>query len=163
MKNNAHSNPAPPAGEGKRGASGHIAYLLRQAHGAMRQAMDQALSRAGLTSPQFLVLNLLDAYSGASGADLARIAHLTPQTMNGIVKNLLRDGLITRVEHETHGRVLRTQLTPAGKTKLRQCKHHADAIEEKITALLNAKSEKRVRRWLVEVALTVATPEPPRT
>ena len=122
--------------------------------------MDQALSEAGLTSPQFLVLNLLDAYPGASGADLARTAQLTPQTMNGIVKNLLRDGLIIRVEHETHGRVLRTQLTRAGKTRLAQCKHHADAIERKTTALLDAKSEKLVRRWLVDVALTIAAQEP---
>ena len=152
------TNPrkTPPAGEAKRDTGGHIGYLLRQAHGAMRQAMDQAFSAAGLTSPQFLVLNLLDAYPGASGADLARIAHLTPQTMNGIVKNLLRDGLVTQAGHETHGRVLRTQLSAAGRAKLRQCKRHADAIEKKICALLDEKSEIRVRRWLVDIALALA-------
>ncbi len=159
MKTSARFHSTPAAGEGKRGSDGHIAYLLRQAQGAVRQALDQALAKAGLTSPQYLVLNLLDAYAGASGADLARIAHLTPQTINGIVKNLLRDGLITRTDHETHGRVLRTQLTRAGKARLAQCKHHADAIEEKISALLDAKSEQLVRRWLVDVAVTVAAPE----
>ena len=109
---------APLVGEGKRGAQGHIGYLLRQAQAALRLAMDASFAELGLTSPQFLVLNVLDAYPGASGAEVARTTLLTPQTINLIVRNLERDGLVERRSHETHGRVLRTELSGAGSSSL---------------------------------------------
>jgi DNA-binding MarR family transcriptional regulator len=148
--------PAP--GEGRRGRDGHIAYLLRQAHGAVRGAMDAELAAAGLTTPQFLVLNLLDAYPGASGADVARIAMLTPQTVNGIVRRLLDDGMIARTHHETHGRVLRMGLTPQGTAVLGQCKQIADRVEARLLALADAPSQAVVRDWLAAVALVIAAP-----
>ena len=79
-------NPAPlqrppPPGEGKRGEQGYLAYLLRQAQAATRLAMERALAELGVTSPQFVVLTMLRAYPGLSGADLARVAMLTPQTI----------------------------------------------------------------------------------
>lgn len=148
----------PAAGEGKRGAEGHIAYLLRQADGAVRLALDAALAEVGLTTPQFLVLNLLDAYPGASGAQLARIAQLTPQTVNLIVRKLERDGLIARSGHESHGRMLRLELTSAGKTRLRRSKQLADGVERRILDLLDADSERKVRRWLAAVAVALPLP-----
>lgn len=143
----------PAVGEGRRGRQGHIAYLLRQAHGAVRSALDATLAEAGLTSPQFLVLNLLDTYPGASGAHLARVAQLTPQTVNLIVRKLERERLIARREHETHGRVLRMELTEAGAQRLRQCKQLADGVEARILALLDRDTETKVRSWLTAVAV----------
>ena len=147
------SQVVPVVGGGKRGPNGHIGYLLRQAQASVRLAHDVALAEAGLTTPQFLVLNLLDAYPGASGAELARTAQLTPQTMNLIVRKLQREGLIARDEHETHGRVLRLTLTHLGKSRLRQAKILSDKIERQILALADADTERKVRRWLVEVAV----------
>jgi DNA-binding MarR family transcriptional regulator len=150
------STPVPREGEGKRGAEGHIAYLLRQAQASVRLAIDARLAQTGLTTPQFLVLNLLDAYSGVSGAELARIASLTPQTVNVIVRRLERDKLIKRSEHETHGRVLAMTLTPFGARKLRQCKRLADQTEAQILALLGDDAEAHVRRWLSDVVVLFA-------
>jgi len=153
MARTTTDSTAPRAGEGKRGREGHIGYLLRQAQAAVRLAMDAAFADLGLTSPQFLVLNVLDAYPGASGADLARITLSTPQTINLIVRNLERDGLVERRGHETHGRVLRADLTAAGRRILAQCKRRANAIEQSLLAPLDAKAEAAVRDWLVQVAL----------
>lgn len=145
----------PPVGSGKRGPDGHIGYLLRQATAAVRAAHDGALAAAQLTTPQFLVLNLLDAYPGASGAELARTAQLTPQTMNLIVRKLERESLIERVEHETHGRVLRLRLTGKGSQRLRLAKTLSDKIERSILALTDSATERKLRRWLVDVALAL--------
>lgn len=145
----------PAAGVGKRGAEGHIGYLLRQAQGAARQRLDTALAGQGLTSPQFLLLNLLDAYPGASGAELARTAQLTPQTINLIVRKLEADGLLARSEHESHGRVLRLEVSAEGRTRLKACKKLADAVEAELLALLDPASEAVVRRWLADVAATL--------
>jgi len=148
--------PAP--GEAKRGARGHISYLLRQAQGIVRHALDGALAEAGLTTPQFLVLNLLDAYPGASGADIARIAQLTPQTVNLIVRKLERDRLIARQAHESHGRILRMGLTAAGRKRLERCKHLADGVERRILRLMDARTERALRHWLSELAVTLSRP-----
>lgn len=150
---------APSVGEGRRGDKGHIAYLLRQAQAAVRLALDAQLAKAGLTSPQFLVLNLLDAYPGVSGADLARIAQVTPQTVNLIVRKLEADGLIERSSHETHGRVLRMDLTRQGQQRLRQCKRLADEVEHRILAVGDAQTREAVRRWLVDVAVKLGSLE----
>jgi DNA-binding MarR family transcriptional regulator len=151
---------APAAGEGRRGDQGHIAYLLRQAQAAVRYALDARLAAAGMTSPQFLVLNLLDAYPGVSGADLARIAQVTPQTVNLIVRKLEAEGLIGRSSHETHGRVLRMELTRAGQQRLRQCKRLADEVEQRILAIGDTQTGEAVRRWLVDVAVQLGSPAP---
>ena len=147
---------APRVGEGKRGREGHIGYLLRQAGAALRQALDASFAGLGLTSPQFLVLNVVHAYPGASGAEVARVTMLTPQTINLIVRNLERAGLVERRDHETHGRVLRAELTAAGRRALAQCKRRANAIEESLLEPLDPQAQAAVRDWLVQVAVRLA-------
>jgi MarR family len=101
----------PPPGEGKRGEGGYLAYLLRQAQAATRLTMERALADLGATPPQFIVLTMLKAYPGLSGADLARVALLTPQTVGVIIRNLERSGAIRKTPHPVHGRILQWTLT----------------------------------------------------
>ena len=150
---NASGRPVIPAiGEGKRGEHGHIGYLLRQAHAAHRIRMEKALSESGMTLPQFSVLTMLAAYPGASGADLARLSLLTPQTMSVIVSNLEKAGLISRKPHAEHGRIQIIEITAAGQTLLHQCKTIAETTEQQLLVNLSADEELVVRRWLVTVA-----------
>ena len=117
---NPSQNPAlagvrPPApGEAKRGEKGYLGYLLRQAQAATRLTLERALADLGVTPPQFAVLTMLRAYPGLSGADLARVAVLTPQTVGVIIRNLERDGAIRKEPHPVHGRVLQWTLTRRG-------------------------------------------------
>src|SRR2546429_5206939 len=131
----------PPPGEGKRGEQGYLAYLLRQAQAATRLAMERALADLGVTSPQFVVLTMLKAYPGLSGADLARVAMLTPQTVGVIVRNLERDGAIRKTPHPIHGRVLQWTVTRQGAALLEKCRRHAQAVERRLAAGLSAKAQ----------------------
>ena len=141
--------PAIPApGEAKRGPQGHLGYLLRQAGVALRGAMDRALADLGVTTPQFAVLTMIVAYPGISGADLARLTFLTPQTINVIVRNLARDGAIAKTAHTTHGRILRLQATPKGERLLKRCRSGVAEIEVEMARRLDRKEERVVRRWL---------------
>lgn len=101
-----------------RGTKGHIGYLLRQAHAVHKMRMEHALKTTGLTLPQFSVLTMLAAYPGASGAELARLSLLTPQTMSVIVSNLGRASLIHRRPHEEDGRIQIIGLTDEGQEVL---------------------------------------------
>jgi DNA-binding MarR family transcriptional regulator len=154
-KNPAAIHPAvpPPPGHGKRGERGYLAYLLRQAQAATRLTMERALGELGVTPPQFVVLTMLKAYPGLSGADLARVALLTPQTVGLIIRNLERDGAIRKAPHPVHGRVLQWTLTRRGATLLGKCRRRAMAVERRLCAHLNSRRATIVRRWLAKIAL----------
>jgi DNA-binding MarR family transcriptional regulator len=142
----------PPPGHGKRGENGHIAYLLRQAQAATRLTFERALADLGITPPQFAVLTMLRAYPGLSGADLARVALLTPQTVGVIIRNLERGGAIRKTPHPVHGRVLQWTLTRRGGTLLDKCRRRAVALERRLVVGLGAKSQVTIRRWLSKIA-----------
>ena len=142
----------PPPGQGKRGEQGYFAYLLRQAAAASRLTLERALGEFGATQPQFLVLTMLKAYPGLSGAELARVAVLTPQTVGVIIRNLERDGAIKKTPHPAHGRVLQWTLTPRGLVLLRKCRKDAMALERRLSAGLSPPAQATVRRWLARIA-----------
>ena len=146
----------PKPGEGKRGPEGYLGYLLRQAAVATRTAMDRALADQGLTSPQFAVLTMIVAYPGASGADLARLTFLTPQTINVIVRNLERDGAIEKTAHATHGRILRLSATAKGMALLKRCRTRVADLEADLAGLLGRDEQRTVRKWLSAVAEKLA-------
>jgi DNA-binding MarR family transcriptional regulator len=145
-------HPPPPPGEGKRGEKGYLAYLLRQAQAATRLTTERALADVGVTSPQFVVLTMLRAYPGLSGADLARVALLTPQTVGVIIRNLERDGAIRKTRHPIHGRVLQWTITRRGAALLDKCRRHVMAVERRLASGLTTKNRMIVRRWLAGIA-----------
>ena len=151
-----HKPAIPRPGEGKRGPEGHLGYLLRQASVALRTAMDRALADQSLTSPQFAVLTMVVAYPGASGADLARLTFLTPQTINVIVRNLERDGAIEKTAHTTHGRILQLSATAKGQALLKRCRARVAEVEAGLAGLLGRDEQRTVRRWLSAVAEKLA-------
>jgi DNA-binding MarR family transcriptional regulator len=142
----------PPPGRGKRGEEGYLAYLLRQAQAATRLTLDRALADIGVTPPQFAVLTMLRAYPGLSGADLARVALLTPQTVGVIIGNLERSGAIRKTPHPVHGRLLQWTLTRRGATLVDNCRHRAKAVERRLIAGLRPKAQATIRRWLSKIA-----------
>jgi DNA-binding MarR family transcriptional regulator len=146
----------PPPGTGKRGERGHLAYLLRQAQAATRLALERRLADLGVTPPQFAVMTMLRAYPGLSGADLARVALLTPQTVGVIIRNLQRSGAIRNKPHPVHGRVLQWTLTGRGATLLDKSRRPVQALERRLTTGLSAKSQATVRRWLSRIAADLA-------
>ena len=118
--------------------------------------MERSLAELGVTPPQFVVLTMLKAYPGLSGADLARVALLTPQTVGVIIRNLERDGAIRKTPHPVHGRVLQWTLTRRGTTLLAKCRRHALAIERRLAARALGQAQVTVRRWLAKIATDLA-------
>jgi DNA-binding MarR family transcriptional regulator len=145
-------SPIPRPGEGKRGAEGHLGYLVRQASGLIRLAMERALADLDVTPPQFTVLTMIVAYPGLSGADLARLTFLTPQTVNVIVRNLQRAGAIEKTAHAGHGRILQLTVTARGMALLKRCRARVARVEDRLGRLSGRDEERAVRRWLSAVA-----------
>ena len=145
-KHKATSIPLP--GVGRRGPEGYLGYLIRQASVAVRAAMEKALADLEVTPPQFSVLTMIAAYPGISGADLARLTFLTPQTINVIVGNLEKAGTIEKSAHAGHGRILQITATTAGRALLKRCRTRVAKVEQRLVGLAGREEERVVRRWL---------------
>ena len=124
-----------------------IGYLVRRTYNQMRSLGDQQLREVGLSTPQFGVLMALAANPDASNAELARLSLVTPQTMHGILTNLIRDGLVTREDAPAKGRVLALRLTDMGRQRIRKADTLMKEAEE---ALLNSHSQSE-RKMLISL------------
>jgi len=142
----------PAIGQSYRGVEGRSGYLLRQAWRALEGAMEVALRPHGLTPPQYGALTVLAREPGASGADLARAVHTTPQAMNGVLATLEREALIERRPHPTHGRILQATLTSEGQRRLEAANPSIRALERAIERDLSSDEIATVKTWLVATA-----------
>ncbi len=111
---------------------GRVGYELKRAQHALRLKMDGALKEVGLTTPQYAALSVVEGEEGLSGALLARRCFVTPQTMNGILVNLEKAGLLERRQHPEHGRVLQAYLTGDGGRMLARAHALVESIEARM-------------------------------
>jgi DNA-binding MarR family transcriptional regulator len=119
-----------------------IGYNLKITQHRLRQRLDAELARLGITAPQNAALLAVAGNPRISNADLARAAFVTPQTMQAILVNLERGGLIARSPHPDHGRVIMTELTPAGQKAVADGAKAADAVERQMLARLSTEEAK---------------------
>jgi DNA-binding MarR family transcriptional regulator len=131
---------------GVRAMEQQVGYVLKQAQQALRAAMDDALRRHSLTTPQYSALTALAEGGELSGAELARRGFVTPQTMNGIIVNLEGMGLVERRADQGDARVLRVVLTPAGRARFDACRQAVGAVEERMLRGLRPDE----RPWLLD-------------
>lgn len=87
-------------------------------------AFDHALQRRskhmettlGITAPQRLAIRVLGRFPGMQAGQLAKVLHLHPGTLSGILKRLERRGLISRRADPRDRRCAAVGLTAAGRT-----------------------------------------------
>jgi DNA-binding MarR family transcriptional regulator len=124
---------------GARGGAGWIGYRLKITQHLLRQRLDAELSAIGITAPQNAALLAIADNPRISNASLARAAFVTPQTMQAILVNLERAGLIVRSPHLVHGRLIMTELTKAGRKAVDAGTIAADAVERQMLSGVSPK------------------------
>jgi DNA-binding MarR family transcriptional regulator len=127
-------------------------YALKRAQNAMRSRLDEALRPLSLTAPQYAVLSAVELDTGISNADLARAAFVTPQSMHGVLANLIRDGLLLRAPDPAHGRVLRSSLTADGRRVLSKAHRRVKEVEDIMIASIGAEEATRLAAVLSRCA-----------
>jgi DNA-binding MarR family transcriptional regulator len=143
-------------GEDFRGPDGHVAFLLRQAHSALRAVIERELSPLGLTGPQYSALNVIARSRGLSGTELARASMLTQQTTNEILLALARQRLIKRRPRAGNRRVLEVDATDRGRRIVGQARRIVYRIERRMVGDLDAHDQARLRQFLVLCARALA-------
>ncbi|GAA4941987.1 DNA-binding MarR family transcriptional regulator [Nonomuraea thailandensis] len=129
-----------------------VGYQLKRVQAALRAAMDAALRAHGLTTPQYVCLELLGRHPRLSNAELARGAFVTRQSMNVVLRNLEDAGLVSRPSTAPSGRALPTRLTAAGERVLEAARADVLAIERRMTAGLDRAQAEVLLRQLNDMA-----------
>ena len=114
--------------------------------------MDDQLSHLGVTTAQFNVLSAVQQQPGISNASLARGAFVTAQSMLGIVANLEKMGLLHRTPHQTHGRIMQSELTKKGTEVLASAREAIDDVEKRMTVGFTAEEISTLRSMLQRCA-----------
>ena len=125
----------------------------------IRARLEDALSRHGVTTTEYMALSELRLREGPSSAQLARISFVSAQAMNLVIRDLEQRGLVQRRPDPRGGRILRVALTRAGLTTLRRCDRALDEIEQVMLTALDEQDRKTLGDHLAECAQALH-PEP---
>lgn len=135
-----------------------VCFALVVASRSVLSLYRPVLEPLGLTHPQYLVMLALWSEDGRSAGDLAATLALEPATLSPLLKRLEAAGLVTRRRSETDERVLRIELTDAGRALRRQ----AEAIPQTIVAQLGmAVDELESLRSSLHAVTAAAAAAPP--
>jgi DNA-binding MarR family transcriptional regulator len=105
----------------------------------LRQAVGDALRARGLeiSFAHFATLFSLSSESGMTGAQLARRAMCSAQTMNSILRRLEAEGLIERGPHPESRRADSWSLTDEGADQLARARVVSDAVFSRMLSALD--------------------------
>src|SRR5277367_4238636 len=97
-----------------------------------RGQMDDLLRPEGVTAAQWVMLRAIEKEPVASGAQLARACHVTPQSAQALLKSLEVGGWIIRTKDAVNDRILIAKLTPTGVKLLETGEKLVQLIEKKL-------------------------------
>ena len=101
----------PPAGQNR--SLEFLSAMWALDHALHRMSKRMAAS-TGVTGPQRLVVRVLGRHPHLTAGALAKMLHLHPSTVTGLIDRLERDGLVRRQVDDDDRRATRVSLTPRG-------------------------------------------------
>jgi DNA-binding MarR family transcriptional regulator len=132
---------------------------------ALHRVSKRMASTLGVTAPQRLVVRMLGEGAADTAGALARLLHLHPSTLTGVLQRLERDGLIVRTVEDVDKRRSRLALTRRGaQVNARNTGTVEGAIERTLQRVSPADAAATVRVLLAVAAALRAQSEaaPPR-
>ncbi len=108
--------------------------MVGRVNQGVRRELRKALAPWNLSVPELTALSVLRTRPGLSNAQLSRRSLMTPQSMNDVVAELERRGLVQRTVDPSHARILRTRLTDAGEELLAQVDPVVGALQDEMLA-----------------------------
>jgi DNA-binding MarR family transcriptional regulator len=106
--------------------------LLKAVLQGFRVRLDEELQPLGITSAQLRLLWAVETNPLVSGAELARLCSVTPQTGHALVARMEAQGLIRRRPSAQSERVLVAELTSSGRKVLVRAKELAEELDGEV-------------------------------
>ena len=131
--------------DGRRLAAQRMKWILLH----FRGQMDERLRPGGVTTAQFMVLKAIRSEPGASGAQLARACHMTPQSAQALLKSLEDGGWIVRTKDAVNERILTAKLTSSGVKLVEEGERLIRSIERKLWDGISESAVEALNKTLV--------------
>lgn len=122
----------PESPKGRQAEARRCSEAFRDLLLAYKARLEEKLHGTGFTLPQLRMLKAVQAQPEASAAAIARLCHVTPQTLQSILARATREGWIVRGSSERNGRIVTTSLTARGREILAQAMEAATDVEREI-------------------------------
>ena len=126
------------SGEARAAATRQVTELMRDLLLGVRLELDERLRPHGVTSAQLKVLRQIDDGGRLTGARVARLCHVTPQTVQALMARSERSGLVRRGTDPENERLVLWSLTPAGKRLMRRAEAIFEEVQAQVWAGLSA-------------------------
>jgi DNA-binding MarR family transcriptional regulator len=138
--------------ESMRADSPRFSYAVAALERSIRRSLTGTLREFGLTVAQYTTLSLIRRRTGYSNAQLARRSFVSPQAMHEVISELQARGLLKRAQSSSHGTILLTYMTEAGRELLDRCDAAVDVMEQRMLAELPEAWRAEIVRFLMEAA-----------
>ena len=132
---------------------------MKRALIAFRGRLDIELRPHAVTTAQLQMLHAISLAPGGSGAELARLCHVTPQTAQGLLTRAVRQGWIHRGKDPANDRLVTAELTPAGHLLVQQADRIARDIEAEMWAGIDPAEITALNRLLARALTQLGEPE----
>lgn len=109
-----------------------ITKLMKRIMTEFRTRMDEKLHPYGVTTAQVRLLGTIRHAPGSSGAQLARLCEITPQSAQALIQRAEEAGWIIRKKDEVNDRILIATLTPEGEKILKTADRVLRNIESRL-------------------------------
>lgn len=146
-------------------AAEELGVLIKEAQSVLHQRMDEVLRPLSLSVPQYACLQALADVPGITGAELARRAFVSRQSMNVLLLGLEKRGLAERATVPGPRRERAASLTPAAIELLGRARAAVAEVATAMTSRLSQSDATRLRALLVscrDALLETGAPEPAR-
>ncbi|MGW7416742.1 MarR family winged helix-turn-helix transcriptional regulator [Streptomyces sp. NPDC054863] len=149
MSNTAETRSEKPESSDTRADDGMLAEQLLRLTRRLHRAQKRQMEPIGITPGQARLLRVVSRLSSSDGSsprmtDLARSLEVVPRAVTTLVDALEEQGRVRRVPDPANRRVIRIELTEAGRTTLGDLRSaRRDAVED-ILAPLTAVQRKQL-------------------
>ena len=126
-----------------------LLYLIKQVELAVRQALDDVVATADLTTLQYTALTVLERHPGITSAELARNSFVRAQSMAEMVTVLLGRGLISRERDERNRKQYLLSLTADGQRTLDELHGTVADIEARMLEEFDGGQTEILRTYLL--------------
>ena len=138
-------------GEGGQRPEPSLVYVIGRVSQGIRRELRERLSSCGLSVADVTTLSVLRGRACLSNAQLARRALITPQSMIEVLGSLEQRGLVRRRADPANARIMRAELTAAGRRVLARADALIAALEDELLAGVAPQRRELVRGCLVSV------------
>jgi DNA-binding MarR family transcriptional regulator len=126
-----------------------LLYLIKQVELAVKQALDDVVAAADLTTLQYTALTVLERHPGITSAELARNSFVRAQSMAEMVTYLLGRGLVSRERDPNNRKQYLLALTAKGQRVLKGLFDAVADIEAKMLEDFDAGQTEILRTYLM--------------